>query len=413
MLRCLRCFRRRKAQEDGGQTTEDGGSATAFVPAHSSTFASGQLDKSLVETAATFEDTYDTLYQVGEGKTGQVFVVKKKKKGPQQSQLQSRAGAAEPLAENQLREREWEDHEVAAKVVRQEYLSTPNRVAALQSELAILARVQHPGILRLRQVFQDDDKVVIVTDRALGGELLDAIARPDAPRLRECDVAEIVRQLLRVLAYLHLNGITHRDVKVENILCKSTTWQDGVVLIDFGLAHMSTVGDGSAEMSGMNGTPHYMAPEMFRKTGSYDCAIDLWALGVVTYILLFGRFPFDAKFLSQVEDKISQGEFAYPAELTAQVSPQAKKFIEYLLVRNPGERPPAALALQHPWLQPEAAPSTAFTTDHMTALAKFSEGKKVFTPPATCTEEYLPPAPVAKQEGITHEGKVKNGAARE
>uniref|UniRef100_M4B1X6 Protein kinase domain-containing protein n=1 Tax=Hyaloperonospora arabidopsidis (strain Emoy2) TaxID=559515 RepID=M4B1X6_HYAAE len=400
MLRCMRCFSHQGAQ---GDVQKEDDTATAFVPASSSTNANGQLDKAL---EPRFEDTYDTLYQIGEGKTGQVYVVKKKKK-----KQQLRTGAAETLAEKQLREREWENLEVAAKVVRQEYLSTPNRVEALQSELTILARVKHPGILRLREVFHDNDKVVIVTDKAKGGELLDAICRPEAPRLRECDVAEIVRQLLNVLAYLHLNGITHRDVKIENILCKSRTWQDGVVLIDFGLAHMSTVG-GSAEMSGMNGTPHYMAPEMFRKTGCYDCAIDLWALGVVTYILLFGRFPFDAKFLSQVEDKISQGEFEYPAEFTSQVSPQAKKFIEYLLVLNPRERPPAALALQHPWLQADAAPSTFFTEEHMAALAKYSEGKKVFIPPATSTE-YLPPDPVAKKRIIIHEGKVMNEASRE
>ncbi|KAG7378404.1 hypothetical protein PHYPSEUDO_010129 [Phytophthora pseudosyringae] len=381
MLRCLSCFSRRGAQEDA---TEDSRMTASGI------LALAHQDKK----QPSFEDTYATLYQIGEGKTGQVFVAKKK-----QPHYRSRA---KTLAEEQQREREVRecDEEVAVKVVRQEYLSTPNRVEALQSELAILARVKHPGILRLRQVFQDDDKFAIVTDKATGGEVMDAICRPGMPRIRECDVAEIVRQLLSVLAYLHLNGITHRDVKVENILCKTPDLRDGVLLIDFGLAHMGTVG--GTEMSGMNGTPHYMAPEMFHKHGYYGCAIDLWSLGVVTYVMLFGRFPFDARFMSQVEDKIVKGEFEFPKELEPMVSHQAKKFIEYLLVLNPRERPPAAMALQHPWLQMDSSSADPLADEHMAALAKFSEGKKAFAAPAP--QQYVPPEHIPKEGVIIYEG---------
>ncbi|EEY61898.1 protein kinase, putative [Phytophthora infestans T30-4] len=381
MLRCFSCFSRRGALED---TTEDNDMSASAI------LGLGQRDKK----QPTFEDNYDILYQIGEGKTGQVFVAKKKR-----PHYRTRA---KTLAEEQQREREERecDEEVAVKFVRQEYLSTPNRVEALQSELAILEHVKHPGALRLRQVFQDEDKFSIVTDKATGGEIMDAICRPGAPRIRECDVAEIVRQLLSVLAYLHLNGITHRDLKVENIMCKTQGLRSGVVLIDFGLAHMGTVG--SNEMSGMNGTPHYMAPEMFHKHGYYGWAIDLWSLGVVTYVLLFGQFPFDARFMSQVEDKIVKGEFEFPKELESMVSHQAKKFIEYLLVLNPRERPPAAMALQHPWLQTDSSSTNPFTDAHMAALSKFSEGKKTFVPPAP--KQYVPPTHIPKEGVIIYEG---------
>ncbi|CAH0487109.1 unnamed protein product [Peronospora farinosa] len=358
MLRCFSCFFRPGAQYD--RTSEDNALSASGI------LALGHYDKK----AALLEDTYDILYQIGEGKTGQVFAAKTKRP-PYRNR-------AKTMAEEKQREREC-DEEVAVKMVRQEYLSTSNRIEALQSELAILAQVKHPGILRLRQVFQDDDKFAIVTDKATGGEILDAMCRPGAPRVSESDVAEVIRQLLSVLAYLHLNGITHRDVKVENILCKSQKLQDGVLLIDFGLAHMGTIG--GCEMSGMNGTPHYMAPEMYRKHTNYDCAIDLWSLGVVTYVLLFGQYPFDARFLSQVEDKIVK---------------------EYLLVRNPRERPPAAMALQHPWLQTDASSTTPFTNEHMAALASFSKGKKVFVPPTL--KEYVPPKPVPEKGVIIYEG---------
>ncbi|CEG42588.1 camk protein kinase [Plasmopara halstedii] len=374
MLRCLSCFSRKGVKEDNTDPIET--SASAIV-AHDN-------------KKPTFEDTYEILYQIGEGKTGQVFVAKKKR-----PRYRSRA---KTIAEQQQREREARecDEEVAVKFVRQEYLSTSNRIEALQSELDILRRVKHPGILRLRQVFQDEDKFAIVTDKATGGEVMTAICRPECPRIRECDVADIIRQLLSILAYLHLNGITHRDVKVENILCKTKDLRGGVLLIDFGLAHMGTVG--GTEMSGMNGTPHYMAPEMFFKNGHYGWAIDLWSLGVVTYILLFGQFPFDARFMSQVEDKIVKGEFEYPNEIEPMVSHQAKKFIEYLLVVNPRERPPAAMALQHPWLQTDASSMEPFTDMHMAALAKFSEGKKSFVPPPS--KEYVPPDLIPKDGAI-------------
>ncbi|KAG7401325.1 hypothetical protein PHYBOEH_001741 [Phytophthora boehmeriae] len=377
MLRCLSCFSRRP------QDDSDGDRMTGITI--------GLQDKK----QPPFEDQYELLYQIGEGKTGQVFVAKRK--------APNYRGRAKTLAEEQQREREQQEcsKELAVKFVRQEYLSTPNRVEALESELSILGRVKHPGVLRLRQVIQDDDKFAIVTDRATGGEIMDAICRPEAPSICERDVAEIITQLLDVLAYLHLNGITHRDVKVENILCKTRNLRDGILLIDFGLAHMGTVG--GMEMSGMNGTPHYMAPEMFHKHNHYGCAIDLWSLGVVTYVLLFGQFPFDAKFMSQVEDKILKGEFQYPKELESQVSSQAKKFIEYLLVLNPRERPPAAMALQHPWLQADTASSTPFTDEHMAVLSSFSEGKKVFVPPTSAANQFVPPEPVAHHEYVIYE----------
>ncbi|TDH67480.1 hypothetical protein CCR75_008233 [Bremia lactucae] len=374
MLRCLSCFSRH------GTTKDDNEPASSSAQLGFSRNNKKELK---------FESAYETLRQIGEGKTGQVFVAKKKR-----PHYRSRA---KTLAEQQQREREERkcDEEVAVKFVRKEYLSTPKRIEALQSELAILKRVKHPGILRLRKVFEDEDKFVIVTDKATGGEVLNAICRSGNPRICECDVAEIIRQLLSVLAYLHLNGITHRDVKLENILCKTENFRGGVLLIDFGLAHMGTVG--GTEMTGMNGTPHYMAPEMFHKNGSYGCAIDLWSLGVVTYILLFGQYPFDARFMSQVEDKIIKGEFKYPSELEPLVSPQAKKFIEYLLVLNPRERPPAAMALQHPWLQKDSSPAIPFRDEHVAALVSFCAGKHSFEPPAPT--EYVPPEPIPK-EGV-------------
>lgn len=305
------------------------------------------------------EDKYELLHQLGEGKTSQVFLARHR-----QSTTSTNA-------------------QFAVKLVRMEYLNTQARQDALRQELEILALVKHPAVLKVFDVFQDEEKFAIVTENASGGELMEAICHPAGTsrrRIRECDVVRIVRELLGVLTYLHARGITHRDLKMENILCKSSEQKlaDGILLIDFGLAHKGRVG--AREMTGMNGTCHYMAPEMFGRDSRYGCEIDLWALGVVTYILLFGCFPFDARFTSQIEDKILACEFAFPEDLAPLVSHEAKKFIEYLLVVNPHERPPAALALQHPWLRADApSMTTEFSAYHMDKLRRFVDGKKAFS----------------------------------
>lgn len=321
------------------------------------------------------EDKYKLLHQVGEGKTGQVFIAARLG-GARASWRASGANAAE---------------EVAVKIVTREYLSTKNRIDALREELAALAHVKHPSALRLLDVFEEDDRVAIVTELARGGEVLSAICSDRGSPLREGDVAGIVHELLQVLAYLHARGITHRDVKVENIMCRTSNLHDGIVLIDFGLAHRGRIG--RPEMTGMNGTPHYMAPEMFVKNEFYGCEIDLWAVGIVTYILLFGQYPFDARFLSQVEDKIVAGKFEFPPDLDSLVSHDAKKFIEYLLVGDPGNRPPASLALQHPWLQPDSTCSAReFSDFHISKIRSFLGGKKTFGPAQQDSGGYQPPS---------------------
>ncbi|TYZ65618.1 hypothetical protein PybrP1_012556 [[Pythium] brassicae (nom. inval.)] len=251
----------------------------------------------------SLEAEYELLQLLGEGKTGQVVLARHRR---------SRA-------------------EVAVKLVSTAYLDTPARQQALRSEIDILRRVRHPGVLKLFAVFHENDRVAVVTERARGGELMPALCAGGA--LGERDIARI---------------------------------------------RMSV---GAKQMNGMNGTCHYMAPEMFGRESAYGCEIDMWALGVVTFILLFGRFPFDGRFLSQVEDKIAARDFAFPADLAPLVSREATKFIEYLLVVNPRERPPAAMALQHPWLRAnsDSMPNAPFSAYHMTQLRQFVDGRKELT----------------------------------
>ncbi|TMW62626.1 hypothetical protein Poli38472_005244 [Pythium oligandrum] len=303
-------------------------------------------------------DKYELLEMIGEGKTGRVYRV---------------MSVAPP------------SFEAAAKMVTKEYLHTPERQRAFAEELAIVQRVQHPSLLKVLDVYKESDKHVIVMERAFGGEVMETIT--SSRFLSERDVAWIIRELLTVVEYLHANGITHRDIKVDNILCRTTELRDGIVLIDFGLAHQGG-GLGVHDMTGMNGTCHFMAPEMFGRESQYGCEIDLWAVGVVTYILLFGHYPFDARFMSQVEDKIVAGDYEFPPETAHKVSTQAIEFIEHLLVVNPLERPTASDALSHPWMDLENCSTRKFSDPHMEQLRSFQDARR---PPSTHIKMNTPP----------------------
>jgi serine/threonine protein kinase len=141
-------------------------------------------------------------------------------------------------------------------------------------------------------------------------------------------------------------------------------------------------------MSGMNGTCHYMAPEIFGKDSVYDNKIDIWAVGIVLFALLCGCFPFDDKFMSRVEDKIQEGKYEFPQEIDEAISNDAKKFVAYLLQVNPKDRPSAKVVLQHPWLQPNGASAIPFSSQHMHKIRDFAalrlqvHGKYV-PPPST------------------------------
>lgn len=268
----------------------------------------------------TLSDTYELMDKIGEGKTGSVYAASK---------------------------RDGNEGKFAAKLISFEYLSSQNRRQALESEIKILSKLGHRSIIRFVDVFEEKDAFVIVTERA-EDELMTVLCRYYAFQICERDVAFLIHELLDAVSYLHHLGVTHRDIKLENIMCKSRDLHDGIVLIDFGLAHRYSKGNGRPQ--GMNGTCHYMAPEMFGKDSVYDHRIDIWAIGVVAFILLCGCYPFDAKFMSQVEDQIVSGSFTFPKDVVSVMSDAAKDFISQVLIPDPNSRASAAKHLKHPWV---------------------------------------------------------------
>lgn len=155
--------------------------------------------------------------------------------------------------------------------------------------------------------------------------------------------------LLGALSYLHSRGIAHRDVKLENLLCANTTWPLNVKLADFGFANYVSKTD-EPMLSSFVGTPYYIAPEMLRGS-PHGQAVDIWASGVVMYILLSGKFPFGGKNESEYYQRVLTKEAYFPSEDWNDVSEDAKNLVRGMLCKDPKKRLTADECLKHSWLK--------------------------------------------------------------
>jgi len=219
-------------------------------------------------------------------------------------------------------------------------------LAVLQREIDIMKKLSHKNVLQLREVFESNDKICLVTELVNGGELFEKIV--EVGSYTEPDAANIVRQVVEGVAYLHANGVAHRDLKPENLLVGGPN-EDEIKIADFGLSKSFGSGpEGRLETS--CGTPDYVAPEVLRGE-VYDHSVDLWSIGVITYILLCGFPPFWGESQGELFDKILSVSFDFPDPEWTNVSQDAKDFISHLLVKDPAERFTAKQCNEHKWIK--------------------------------------------------------------
>lgn len=166
-----------------------------------------------------------------------------------------------------------------------------------------------------------------------------------------------MQQILRGVQYLHQHNIVHRDIKPENVLCASDKWPFQIKLTDFGLSNFveEDAVDNAAALLSHVGTSFYLAPEVIGKEG-YAFPVDLWASGVVLYIMLCGRFPFWGKTDIEYMKSLSHGP-CMVGDGWSEVSDEGKSFLKDLLVLDPKRRLTADQALSHPWVMGETAAS--------------------------------------------------------
>ncbi|RLN61319.1 hypothetical protein BBJ28_00005326 [Nothophytophthora sp. Chile5] len=147
--------------------------------------------------------------------------------------------------------------------------------------------MNHPNIIHIEDVFLTDSKICMVTEYMSGGELFDYVV--DKGTLSEVEASAIVRKITSAVAYMHACGIIHRDLKPENLMLTSKSRGAEVKIIDFGLAKLLDADDKTASFLGTRG---YLAPEMLQRQ-AYSRSVDMWALGIIVYVLLCGCLPFD------------------------------------------------------------------------------------------------------------------------
>ncbi len=217
----------------------------------------------------------------------------------------------------------------------------------MQREIHLLSQMNHHGIMKMIDCYEDAERVHIVTERCAGGELFDKISENTSPDgcFSEINAARIIKSLLQAVSYLHENDIVHRDIKPENILFQSSH-DDAIKLIDFGLARKHTPRD--QPMSNPVGTAYYMSPELLK--GKYDKSCDVWSVGIIVYISLCGYPPFNGVTDNDIFESIERGHFQFPVQAWSDKSDRAKDFIKCLLRRDPSRRLTAKEALDHPWI---------------------------------------------------------------
>ncbi|XP_027250794.1 serine/threonine-protein kinase DCLK1 isoform X7 [Cricetulus griseus] len=221
----------------------------------------------------------------------------------------------------------------------------------IQNEVSILRRVKHPNIVLLIEEMDVPTELYLVMELVKGGDLFDAIT--STSKYTERDASGMLYNLASAIKYLHSLNIVHRDIKPENLLVYEH--QDGsksLKLGDFGLA---TIVDGP--LYTVCGTPTYVAPEIIAETG-YGLKVDIWAAGVITYILLCGFPPFRGSGDDQevLFDQILMGQVDFPSPYWDNVSDSAKELINMMLLVNVDQRFSALQVLEHPWVNDDGLP---------------------------------------------------------
>ncbi|XP_071865275.1 calcium/calmodulin-dependent protein kinase II isoform X12 [Bombus fervidus] len=263
-------------------------------------------------------------------------------------------------------------HEFAAKIINTKKL-TARDFQKLEREARICRKLQHPNIVRLHDSIQEENHHYLVFDLVTGGELFEDIVAREF--YSEADASHCIQQILESVHHCHHNGVVHRDLKPENLLLASKAKGAAVKLADFGLA-IEVQGEAQAWF-GFAGTPGYLSPEVLKKE-PYGKPVDIWACGVILYILLVGYPPFWDEDQHRLYAQIKAGSYDYPSPEWDTVTPEAKNLINQMLTVNPSKRITASEALKHPWIcQRERVASVVHRQETVDCLKKFNARRKL------------------------------------
>ncbi|KAF7705436.1 hypothetical protein HF521_020722 [Silurus meridionalis] len=262
--------------------------------------------------------------------------------------------------------------EYAAKIINTKKLTARDH-QKLEREARICRLLKHPNIVRLHDSIAEEGFHYLVFDLVTGGELFEDIVAREY--YSEADASQCINQILESVNHIHQHDIVHRDLKPENLLLASKMKGAAVKLADFGLA-IEVQGDQQAWF-GFAGTPGYLSPEVLRKD-PYGKPVDIWACGVILYILLVGYPPFWDEDQHKLYQQIKAGAYDFPSPEWDTVTPEAKNLINQMLTINPAKRITAEQALKHPWVcQRSTVASMMHRQETVECLRKFNARRKL------------------------------------
>ncbi|KAF7204520.1 serine/threonine-protein kinase BRSK2 isoform X1 [Nothobranchius furzeri] len=227
---------------------------------------------------------------------------------------------------------------VAIKIVNREKLSE-SVLMKVEREIAILKLIEHPHVLKLHDVYENNKYLYLVLEHVSGGELFDYLVKKG--RLTPKEARKFFRQIISALDFCHSHSICHRDLKPENLLLDE---KNNIRIADFGMASLQ-VGDSLLETS--CGSPHYACPEVIRGEKYDGRRADVWSCGVILFALLVGALPFDHDNLRQLLEKVKSGVFHMPHF----IPPDCQSLLKGMIEVNPEKRLTLEAIQKHSWYQ--------------------------------------------------------------
>eukprot|EP01041_Mallomonas_annulata_P009785 gene9785-20351_t len=259
---------------------------------------------------------------------------------------------------------------VAVKCVSRKDLP-PEDEESLRTEVSILRGLDHKNIVKCLDFYVEASHFYLVMEYMPGGELFDRIVKKTYYNEREA--RDVVFGLIYAIKYCHDKDIVHRDLKPENLLLSTKDDDSNIKIADFGFATVTSTNN----LKTRCGTPNYVAPEILMNE-NYGKAVDMWSIGVITYVLLGGYPPFDDDNESKLFKKIKRAEYEFHPDFWRGVSKEAKDLIKKLLVVTPSHRLTAEQAMQHPWLSANAKELEKHNLEsNLATLKKYAAQRKL------------------------------------